>query len=414
MSNPSTEPNSETDLPLPPLRTVLAKGGAALGVLVLGFFTMRVLSGMAGEAQRAPGEATKTPVEIMELESRPATARVQATGTVVAAQQVTLVPEVGGKVVDTASALMPGGRLRKGEALVRIDPRNYRTLVAAETARLRQAELELELEKARGEVARREWEILGEEARSGRNPDLALRRPNLAVVEAQVDSAKAALEKARLDLSRTELSVPFNALIVTENVDIGQVVGSGSQLATLVGTDRFWVSASLPAERLDAVDFPGVLRSDGTVPDLGSVATVSWTQSDGQKKSRKAQVISRGGQLDPQTRNATVLLSIESPLDPPAGEPLIYPGTFVDVEIWGRDLPGTFSIPRVALRDGRNVWVVGADDKLEMRTVQVSWTLPDAVLIGDGLQAGDRVVLTPLSAPLVGQAVSPKPVGQEG
>jgi RND family efflux transporter MFP subunit len=229
-----------------------------------------------------------------------------------------------------------------------------------------------------------------------------------------VQAAEISRDKARLDLRRTTLSAPFNALVVSESLDVGQVVGAQSQVATLIGTDRFWVQATVPSERLNVIDVPGVPRPDGSVPELGATVEVIQTLPDGRTATRAGHVLSRGGQLDSQTRSATLIIAVDRPLDPAPGEQPLYAGAFVDVRIAGRMVEGAARLPRQALRNGDTVWVVNGDEKLERRAVEVAWSLPAEVMVRGGLQPGDRVVVSGLSAPIEGQPVAVQPAAEEG
>jgi multidrug resistance efflux pump len=109
--------------------------------------------------------------------------------------------------------------------------------------------VELELEKGRGDVAQREWQILRSDSDANLAP-LALRSPQLVAAKQSLAGAQANLKQAELALSRTHFTAPFNALVLDESIEVGQVVAPGAPLATLIGTDRFWVSVSLPVDEL--------------------------------------------------------------------------------------------------------------------------------------------------------------------
>lgn len=404
----------EAPLARPPQPHWLARVAVTGGLLGAGGLVAALLIASTGEAEQGSPSVVKVPVEIMTLTEGSANALVGATGAVQAARTVTILPEVSGRITWVSEQLLPGGRLAAGAPLARIDDRNYRVAVAAETSKVRQAELELELEKGRGDVAQREWALLGADGQRAASPALALRHPNLAVAEQGLEAARISLEKARLDLGRTSLTAPFNAVVVAESVDLGQVIGQTTQVATLIDADRFWVQASLPVDRLAVIDVPGVPRPDGSLPELGSVAEVRQTLADGSAVIRQGTVISRGGQLDPQTRNATVIVAIDKPLDPPDGGLPLYPGAFVDVQIIGRPLNNSFRLPRQAVAGGDTVWVVAEGDVLERRTVKVAWSLAEDLIVSEGLAAGDRVVTSAMSAPLDGQPVLPRSSATEG
>jgi len=374
---------------------------AVIAVALVGFGVMK---GLSGEAESAPPAESVLPVEVITVAHDSGPATIVATGTVAAAQQVVVTPEVAGKLREVSDKLAPGGRFEKGELLARIDASNYVAGLRVAEQQLEQARLELSLEQGRGEVAAQEWAMLAPADKADRDANLALRRPQYAVAKAAVAAAEAQLSKARKDVGRTRLTAPFNAVVVAETVDVGQVVGAGTQVATLVGTDRARVTVSVPVDQLPVVEAPGVVRPDGSMPIRGSAATVTQTLTDGSHITRQGEVLGVSGQLDPQTRTAQVTVDIPVTTDETGLSML--PGAFVSVAIHGASWDDAFRLPRTALSDGDTVWVVDEESTLQRREVSVAWSLPDAVVLSAGLSAGDRVVVSAMSNPLVGQRVA--------
>ncbi len=223
-------------------------------------------------------------------------------------------------------------------------------------------------------------------------------RYQLANVEAQLESARAALKQAELDVARTAVRAPFNAVVTSEAVDVGQVVSSASQTVSLVGTDRARVEVALPVEQLANVDIPGVNA------EQGSTATV--TQSLGQAGSivRTATAHRLVGELDPQTRTATVVMLIEDPAASGDGLPLM-PGAYVSVDIEGRSVDQAIAVPRSALSEGDSLWLVDAEGRLDRRTVEIGFRGAQSVYISAGLEPGEKVVVSAVSMPLPGMKV---------
>ncbi|MCZ7585189.1 MAG: efflux RND transporter periplasmic adaptor subunit [Deltaproteobacteria bacterium] len=357
-------------------------------------------------ATRAALQRPAPNVEILVADPKPAVVRVPATGVVKPSQQVGVIPEITGKVVHQSKNLVPGGLLKKGEVMIRVDARDYLLAAKQEESRVRQAELDLELERGRVEVARKEWELLGDD-RPEDQAGLALRRPQLETVRQNLESARSALEKAQLNLSRTVIRAPFNALVASESVDVGQVIAPGREIAVIAGIDRFWVEASIPVERLADIDVPRP-GFDGS-----SAVVVKHELDAGRAIEREGQVLGLAGGLDPQTRTARILVGVDDPLNPPDGKLPLLPGAFVTLDIFGHEVPGAVEVPRSALVDGSRVWIADAEDKLASRDVRVAWGTDHDVFITDGLDAGDRVVLTRLGMPIDGMPVQPQLPGEE-
>jgi RND family efflux transporter MFP subunit len=370
---------------------ILMAAAATAGVMVL----------LAPDAERAAPPPRFALVETMTASPDTFRARVLGNGVVRSAKEVSIAPEVSGRVVWMSEKVRPGGRLAKGETLLRIDSRDYTLAERQEGARLRQTEVELQLELGRSGVARKEWQLLGD-GRADDEAALALRAPQLALAEDNVTAAESGLARARLALERTSIRAPFNAMVVTEQVDEGQLVGPTSPVARLVGTDRFWVSVSVPVDRLPLLDLP----SDGS--DANSPATVRQELGDGNTILREATLVGLEGQLDPATRTATLLLAIEHPMDQP-GLPLL-PGAYVEATVQGKQLSGATVLPRSALYGGDHVWTV-VDEALHRSPVTVSWSDATEVVVTEGLSDGDIVVTSPLGLPVDGMPV--KLVGED-
>jgi multidrug efflux pump subunit AcrA (membrane-fusion protein) len=80
-------------------------------------------------------------------------------------------------------------------------------------------------------------------------------------------------------------------------------------------------------------------------------------------------------------------------------------GDYVRVEIHGRRIDGVYRIPRSALRDNTHVWVATDQNRLDIRTVTVAWRDTETVLVQSGLEPGERLIISDLSAPVGGMAL---------
>lgn len=370
---------------------VIVGGGVVAGAMIMA---------QGSEEQVAP-ELEPVPVEALVVRPAPHPVTVETTGTVTAAKQISVVPQVQGRLTYVSDQLQPGGRFAKGEVMARIDRRDYALAVEQRRSDVQSAEVNLALEMGRQETAQREWELLGN---SGAPPDLAARKPQLQSAKLSLESAKSGLKTAQLNLERATLRAPFNAIVLSESVDVGQVVGATTNVATLSGTDTLWVQVSVPVERLGNIDIPGANATEGSsarvVQALGREQIV-----------REGHVLRLSGQLDQQSRTATVLVEVEDPFHlgglaegEMPGLPML-PGAFVDVTLTGRTVPDAIEVPRVAVNDNRYVWLV-EDDKLHRQDIQIGWGSTDNVYVTGGLEAGEQIVVTSLSFPIEGMPVT--------
>ena len=266
-------------------------------------------------------------------------------------REVTLSAEVSGRLAKVSDSLVVGGRVKEGDFIAKIDGRTYDLTVRQQSSQVAKARSDLELEKGRGSVAEREWELLAEGGPKRKRSALALREPQREAAEVALESAKASLDRAKFDRGRTRVVAPFNATVTRESVEVGAYMAPGAQVATLIGTDAFRVRVSLPVEDLALIEVPGLHGQQGSkarvLQELGS-RTIA----------REGTVVRLVGELDPDSRTAQVLVQVKDPLDPPAGELPLLPGAFVRVEIDGKQAEDVAPVPRAALSEGNRIWVV--------------------------------------------------------
>ena len=352
-------------------------------------------------APRSPAAVQSTPVEVVVAATTSRRATVTAMGTVVAAQSLTLYPEVTGRLVEQSAQLVPGGRFRTGDVIARIEPRDYELDVEQAEASVEQAQFELEVERGRQVIARREWSLIDPQvADQAPSQDLALRKPHLRNAEANLAAARSRLELAKIRLDRTTILAPFNALVDEEFVDIGQLVTPQTRLATLVGTDEFWVRVTLPVDRLRFIAVPK------TFGPGGAPARVIHTPGPDARIERDGRVLGLQGGLDPVGRMAQLLVGVQDPLalDSDDCPPLLL-GAYVTVDIQGAALDDVCILPRAALREGDRVWTVDGRDRLEVRRVTTAWRDEETIWISQGVAAGDRVIVSRLATPVPGLLV---------
>lgn len=365
----------------------------AIGALAAGVFGMKMLVGSKPEAKRKPIERRGALVELMTVAPAPHRLQVEARGLVRPARTLAVTPQVSGIIEAHHPQLIEGGFIPADAELVRIDDTDYRLLVAQRRAQLKQAQQSLEVEKARQAVALREWKLMGSKAATKAR---ATREPQVKMAEANVGAARNAVQQAAVNRKRTTIKAPFNAIVRTESVDIGQMVGPQGRIAELVGTDTFWIEAMVPLRELPLIDVPAP-GSDAQ----GSAATITVV-SGGQKTiERTGHVVRLLGELDPQSRQAKVIIAVPDPLGMKSEQPKLLLNSFVTVRIDGPERDDLIAIPRTALREGDQVWKMTPDKTLAIEAVEVVRRQQDQVLV-KGLKAGDALIKSRLASPVAG------------
>ncbi len=346
-------------------------------------------------------------VQVMEATGATETIHVTAEGVVLPIREVTIKPEVRGRILAHHPALILGGRLREDEELVRIDPADYELALTEHQAALEEAEFAIEVEQGRQVIAQREFALLEKDLQADDvNQALVLRQPHLERAEALLAKAKNEIAKAELALTRTTIRAPFNAVVIEESVEKGQLIDSSDTICKLAGTDAFWVQVTVPFEDLKWIQFPGQDRSGSqatVIHDRGGESLAEWPGVVDQLLT----------DLQPNTRKARVLIRVDDPLglygsDEASASPLFL-GNFVRVRIEAGTLDNVIDIPREALRGDDELWVVDQAETLQIRQTKVLWKRKDSLLVENVLQAGERVIVSDLRAALPGMQVSAQP-----
>jgi RND family efflux transporter MFP subunit len=367
------------------------KWALSVGILVLALLTAFYFVATKEEPPRAEKPLEGILVEVIQLDASRHEVELHAKGTVVPANEVVLQAELGGRVVWQSAELVPGGRFETGDPILRIDSRDYELAAESYRSQLNRAKLDLAIEARRGEVAKSEWNAFGEMDVSEEQRALALREPQLEASRLELKAAQSSLKKAQLDLTRTTLRAPFNAMVVSENVDLGQLISPQTAVARIVGTDEYHVQVSIPVESLRST-------RAATADQPGSAAWI--VQHVGQETiERHGEVIRQLPDLDPGGAMARILIRIEDPLGKGSDLPLLL-GSFVHVEIAADPIADAIRIPRVALRSGRHVYVMNDQNLLEIRDVQIAWAEPDAVLVTAGVRPKERIVTSRIPTPV--------------
>ena len=366
-------------------------------IILIGIVIARGLIMTKPEAKRRPVSIAAPLVEYVEVSPQSTEITIDTTGTVIPAREVSLQSQVSGVVVWANANLVPGALVKAGDVLVRIDPRDYELAVNQQRVSLTKAQVELETEQGRAEVARREWELLkGDISYTKTGRDLALRKPQLVNARAGVEAAASALKKAELDLERTVIHAPFNAVIMSENVDVGQLVSPGGIIATLAGSDTFRVQASLNSDELTWIDIPGVNAAKG------SRARIIQLFGD-KKNNHTGEVEQLVSQVEAKGRMAQVLIRVPDPFKGKSEMPLLL-GAYVSARIAGKSLEDVYVIQSEALREGDKVWLLTKENTLAIKDVQVVRRQRTEVLV-KGLSPRDRLITSRISAPVDGMGL---------
>jgi RND family efflux transporter MFP subunit len=322
-------------------------------------------------------------------------------GTVKAKNEVDLKPEVSGKIISMNEHLIPGGYFKKDEQLMAIDPGNYELAAKQLASEVAKAEAELQIELGRQRVAQKEYELLGEKVEA-EELNLMLREPQLESTRASLDGARTKLEQAKLDLARTIVTSPFNATVISRGANLGSSVSPSTTLASLVGTDTYWVIAPIPVSQLKWI------RAGNQASGEASIARIYDPAAWGPNQYRLGKVAGLTAKIEDQGRMAEVLIEVHDPLAMQKTKEKIQKlllGSYVRAEIEGTQIENAAIIERHLIRNGDQLWIMDDQDQLDIRKVEIAFRAQDHVVVTGGIKAGERMVISNLPSPVQGMAL---------
>jgi len=339
---------------------------------------------------------------------------VYAAGTVQPRAEVDVTAEVSGKVVWVEPAFQSSGRVREGQPLFRIEDTDYVGRVQQARANVAMQRVELLKVEEEATVARSQYERFRERQGSPADSDapspLALWEPQLQAARRALERDGAVLREAALNLARTEIRAPFDGIVRSESVDVGQYVAAGQSVERLYASGS--VEVVVPLSDDAAALLPGLWDLRAGEADTRISARVVAEYGDGRYAWNG--YVDRGAvTLDEQTRTIDVIIRVPrpfssgSPLDPAVNSgtaPPLLVGKFVDVELQGLAPKQYFKVPDSALRTGDEVWAV-RDGKVAIVPVQVLQRSDNVVYVTGALEVSQPVVTAGVRLATEGMAV---------
>ena len=371
-------------------------------VLVGGVVIVQVLVAAKPEPEKNDDETRLVSLYVDEVKSEMVTISVKTQGEVRPKTEINLVPQVSGRIVAMSESFNEGAEFAPDSMLMKIDDADYQVAAIRAEARVAEAQTALERELATAKIKAEEWST----GRQTEEPtQFALNLTQVAGAEANLRSARADLQKARLDLQRTEIRVPFYGRVRERNVGIGQYVTAGTTMGRVFSIDT--VEVRLPMTDAQLVELNVPMGYMANSPE--DAPKVNFSAKLGNREYKwHGQIVRVDAAVDQETRLIYATAEVADPygLGATEGMPMAV-GMFVNAEIDGASEQPAYVMPRLALRNQDKVYVINAENRLEIRTVNVISTSEDRVLVTSGVNQGEHVVTSTLPNATDGMEVEP-------
>ncbi|XZE56375.1 efflux RND transporter periplasmic adaptor subunit [Planctomycetaceae bacterium SH139] len=401
-------------------------------------------------AERVPKEEVSRALRVIQVARIPFVPRAIGYGNSRPARTWEAVAEVKGRITELNPQLKPGEFVSAGSTLLRIDETDIKIAIARleaeiERANASLAELEVNEQNYQAAIALEEESLAVVESDLSRSKLLATKNATSAAevdsvrrsvilqrqivqsvktklnlipvqivsAKANIRSANANLDEKRRDLERCTIVAPFDCRIGPVDLEEGQYLAVGERLFVAQTTDRFEIEAQIPVPQLRRL-FNDTLRRDDRAQSLDDnersvtryfdVQVAVRYSVTGEEHQRSGTLVRIREELDRQTRDGSVVVAIENPVNSNDDGPPSLNGSMCEVELRGSVVADAIVIPLSALHDD-HVFVLDADSRLQRRGVNVDQTQSDCVVLRSGLNVGDTLVVSDPTPAIVGQLI---------
>ncbi len=340
------------------------------------------------QQQRWRGMAAQAvPVRVAEVVRERLDLHLKALGTATALNTVTVRSRVDGELVEIA--FEEGQEVAAGDLLARIDPRPYEVRLAQ--AQGQQQQNLAQLDNARTELARyRDLATKGHVAAQQLSAQEALVRE----YEARRQSDRASVDDARLQLSYTRIVAPIAGRVGLRNVDVGNLVRAGDAEGLVTITQLAPISVLFSVPETELPRLLDAVRADA------ALAVEAWDRDE-----RRVLAAGTLASLDNRIDTQTGTLRLRAQFANEDGR--LFPNQFVNVRL-RVSREDAVTIPNAAVQygsAGNYVFAVDGEDKVAIRPLVLGASEGERVVVLEGLEPGERVVLEGLDRLREGSSV---------
>jgi membrane fusion protein, multidrug efflux system len=322
-------------------------------IAIFACLLLPVLAGCQGDRE-GPGKRERPPtqVELWQAHNSPVTDKVESIGTLLGRESVTITAKVTEQV--SAVHFDDGQMVKAGDVLVELVDLEQKALLSEADANLREAQLQLERLKK-----------LGSDISTGAQIDVA---------EARVKASEARLQSISARIDDRLIRAPFDGRLGFRQVSTGALVTPGTVIAELDDISSMKLDFNVPETYLAQVKVGNTVN--GSSPAWpGEVFT--------------GEVVSVGSRVDPVSRAITVRATVDNP------GLRLRPGMLMGVELIAGEHQAMVLPEQALIQVGGNsmAYVLAADNRAERRMLTIGKRVRGGVVVLEGIQAGDKVVV---------------------
>ena len=404
------------------------------------------------EPERIPLPETERALRVVKAMQLDVVPRALGYGTTEPGRVWNAVSEIKGRVTEVNDDLQTGAIVSAGDLMLKIDPAEYQLIVDRLQAEIGQAtaqleelkarktnyETSIELEKDSLRLAEQDLDrlrdLLTRNAASKSAVDqqerqvLAQRQAvqtitsNLNLLPAEIKSAMSAIEvkkanlaQAELDVEKTTLVAPFDCRLGPVNIEPDQFVAVGQVLFEAMGTDTLEAEAQFAIDHMFRLaqipaDVSPIMRpSMNRLRKIFDVDAIVRFNAGTLKAEWPAKFSRLREAVDAQTRTLGAVVVIENPYEESLRleKPPPVRGSFCEVELRGKPIEKQIVIPRAALRNNL-VYVLNNEQRLAAREVTIQFAQSNFVVVENGLQENDIVIVSDPTPAIIGMKVIPQ------
>jgi len=400
-------------------------------ILFLGFKVFSYLEKSNRKQPHAKFVVRSKKVSTVTLERRTVTPELHGFGTSRGKREVTIAPEVDGKVTEVGKDFESGLLVAKGDMLLRIDSESISIKINRIMAEKEQVnvtiskfeqeksniERRLKINEENLELSEREFlksgnlfkkGIVSETVKNNSEKDYLNQRDQktnlsnqLLLIPIKIREQKTLmamketeLAQEKLRLKKSVIYAPFSGLIGEKNTEISQFIRAGSSVGTLVDVASIEIPVNLNVKKFSFFNFANLSAISKNIP-----AKVLWKA--GKEKNVWEGFVSRFEKVDEATRTIKVVVEVKQNVSKKRQGALLTKGMFCEVFLAGERFENAISIPLRAIRENGQVYVYESG-KLAIRTPEIEERFNNIVIISSGLEAGEKVITSSLDNPVVG------------